>query len=118
MRHDACRRGEQARRRSRTCCLTRPCSGARSHRLTCFECRSRPLIGSLDRLRNECYFRKEERKMPKKISGIVLDNNRRPVGKVKVSLKGKVVAQSGKDGATTFPFREPFTLPTGRRLLS
>jgi|SRR6185437_3401504 len=33
------------------------------------------------------------------ISGHVLDNNRRPVGKVKVSLKGKIVAESGNDGA-------------------
>jgi hypothetical protein len=33
------------------------------------------------------------------ISGHVLDNNRRPVGKVKVALKGKVVAESGNDGS-------------------
>lgn len=33
------------------------------------------------------------------ISGHVRDNNRRPVGKVKVSLKGKVVAESGNDGS-------------------
>ena len=33
------------------------------------------------------------------ISGHVLDNNRRPVDKVKVSLKGKVVAESGNDGS-------------------
>jgi hypothetical protein len=37
--------------------------------------------------------------MPSRISGHVLDHNRRPVGKVKVSLKGKVVAESGNDGS-------------------
>jgi hypothetical protein len=37
--------------------------------------------------------------MSSKISGHVLDNNRRPVGNVKVSLKGRVVAESGNDGS-------------------
>jgi hypothetical protein len=37
--------------------------------------------------------------MPSKITGHVLDNNRRPVGKVKISLKGKVVAESENDGS-------------------
>lgn len=32
------------------------------------------------------------------IAGRVVDNNLRPVGKVKISLKGKTVAESGKDG--------------------
>lgn len=36
--------------------------------------------------------------MPSRIVGHVLDNNRRPVSKVKVLLKGKVVAESGNDG--------------------
>jgi len=36
--------------------------------------------------------------MPATISGHVLDNNRRPVGKVKILLKGKIVAETGDDG--------------------
>ena len=37
--------------------------------------------------------------MPPKIAGHVLDNNQRPVGKVKVSMKGKTVAESANDGS-------------------
>jgi len=36
--------------------------------------------------------------MPSIVAGHVLDSNRRPVGKVRISLKGKSVAESGKDG--------------------
>lgn len=41
--------------------------------------------------------------MPPTIAGRVIDNNRRPVGKVKISLKGKVVAESEKDGSFSAP---------------
>lgn len=37
------------------------------------------------------------------INGVVLDNNRRPVSKVKISLKGKVAAESGADGSFSVP---------------
>lgn len=37
--------------------------------------------------------------MSSKIAGHVLDNNRRPVAKVKIFLKGKAVAESGSDGS-------------------
>jgi hypothetical protein len=36
--------------------------------------------------------------MPSIIAGHVLDKNQRPVGKVKITRKGKVVAESGSDG--------------------
>lgn len=36
--------------------------------------------------------------MPSTIAGHVLDRDKRPVGKVKIMLKGKVVAESGSDG--------------------
>ncbi len=32
------------------------------------------------------------------IAGHVIDNNRRPVSKVKISLEGKIIAESGNDG--------------------
>lgn len=34
-----------------------------------------------------------------RVSGLVVDNNRHPVSKVKISLKGRVVGESGDDGA-------------------
>jgi len=37
--------------------------------------------------------------MPTKIEGHVIDNSRRPVANAKISLKGKVLAQSRKDGS-------------------
>lgn len=45
--------------------------------------------------------------MPLIISGHVLDNNRHPVGKVKISLKGKEVAESHDDGLFSVTLAKP-----------
>lgn len=41
--------------------------------------------------------------MSSKIIGYVLDNNKRPVDKVKISLKGKIIATSKEDGFFSVP---------------
>lgn len=45
--------------------------------------------------------------MPSKIAGHVLDNNGRPVRTVKISLKGKVIAESGDDGFFSVTIAKP-----------